>query len=129
MDLDEVNQDPDLRDNPWGAMTLSRLNPSAPVEYGEEYRVDIEHPVTGKRSMLGVTMVGQAPWNLVCGNRPYEFEHAMRVYARRQAEIQREHESRRKDQRKDFVNALRKFTHRTVDGREALAHYLHGRRR
>jgi len=128
MDLVAVNKDPELRHNPWGVMTLSRANPHEPVGYSDEYRVDITHPVTGKKSLLGITQVGQAPWNLVCGNRPYEYEHAMKNYRARKAEIEREHNSKRADHRKDFVAGLRKFVQRAPEGRHDLAVLLAGRR-
>lgn len=128
MDTHSINNDPDLKNCPFGAISVE---PHTEEDGRRVLRVFITHPVTERRHFLGYTNPKRAvsPTTFLCGNRPYEVEHFTALRKRVAERQQKSYERVREDTSKDFRREVRAFLHKTVDGRDQLIDAFQGRGR
>jgi hypothetical protein len=123
IDVDAANDDPDLRDTPFGRISL--VKPRSP---GAATLVVIDNEETGARSVVGLLKDGATVLDGLYGKRQWEAWHVLDKAERQRIAEEQRQELVSVDIGRDFKKALDGMMMRTVDGRDALIGALNRRR-
>lgn len=123
IDVDAANEDPDLRDTPFGRICIC-----PPLAPGAAPLVVIDNEETGARNVVGVLNEGATVLDGLYGKRQWEAWHVLEKAERQRIAEERRQELVSDDIGRDFKKALDGMMMRTVDGRDALIGAMNRRR-
>ena len=120
MDIHDINRDPDLKDTPFGDLSIS--------EQDGTYLVSRAHPLTGDETVLLLVNLdeGRTVWSAGGGSRNWEALHVRAISKLQQLRRREEGERAKADLRFTFRRELKEQLARRVDGKEDLMRALCG---